>query len=121
MGRNRQSRVRGKKTNQNLCLEQGKKSAGRNTGAGGDVNTLFCLFPSSAVKSRGKEEWRSQRCAQSSCGLDADKSSCLGNTTADPTQALSPQHGGRPGPEPCHRSTTAEAGMNLRSLGKVNM
>lgn len=119
--RNRQHRVRGKKTKQNLCLKQGKKSTGRIAEAGGDVSMVFCPFPSSTVKSEGKEDWRSQRCAQSSQGLDADKSSCLGKTTADPTQALSLQHSGRPGPELYHGSITAKAGMNLGSLGKENM
>lgn len=70
-GRKRQHVIRGKRTNQRtcLCLVQGKeKNDMRNAEAGRDVDTVFCLFPSkatgsSAVKRKGKEDWKSQRCA----------------------------------------------------------
>ena len=44
--------------------------------AGGDVDMVFCLFPckerrSSALKRKGKEDWRSQKRARSSHGLNA--------------------------------------------------
>lgn len=77
-GRNRQHRVRGKRTNQRTCAwcRERRECHEKCREAGGDVDTVSCLFPSeetrsSAVKRKGKEDWRSQKCARSSHGLNA--------------------------------------------------